>query len=83
MKNKNTDLNNILFETIERLNDDDLVGEKLTEEINRASSITNVATKIIDNSRLGLEAAKLIAEYKGIDAVNALPEMLQNGKAAE
>ena len=83
MKNKNTDLNNILFEVIEKLNDDDLVGDKLTEEINRATSITSVATKIIDNSRLGLEAAKLVAEYKGVDAVKALPEMLQNGPTTE
>lgn len=78
MKNKNTDLNNILFEQLERLNDESLKGEDLTEEIQRAKSVADISSKIIDNSRLGLEAARFKAVYMGRDAVSALPEMLEN-----
>lgn len=43
MENKLTDLNNILFEQIERLNDDDLHGEALKQQIKRSQAIESVA----------------------------------------
>ena len=36
MKNTLGDLNNILFEELERLNDDDLKGDELQQEMNRS-----------------------------------------------
>lgn len=59
MKNKLSDLNNHLFAQLERLGDEDIKGEELIEEISRAKAISSVATQIIANGSLVLEAQKL------------------------
>lgn len=58
MKNKLIDLNNHLFAQMERLSDDDLMGEGLRTEIERSRAITFVAKEIISNARLALDGAK-------------------------
>ena len=63
MKNTFADLNNHLFEQMERLNDDDLNNEELDKEIKRAKAMTDVSSQIIENAALGLSAEKLRAEY--------------------
>lgn len=63
MKNKLIDLNNHLFEQLERLNDEDLVDEKLEEEIHRSKAITSVAQQIVNNANLMLSAQKHADEY--------------------
>jgi hypothetical protein len=73
MKNKLSDLNNHLFEQLERLNTTDLKGEKLTEEIERSKAVTSVAHEIILNGKLTLDAMVAIKE-KGIN--NLLPGMI-------
>lgn len=60
MKNKLIDLNNHLFAQMERLSDEDLKGDGLTEEIKRAKSIGFVASQIIGNAKLALDAHKAI-----------------------
>lgn len=76
MKNTLGDLNNHLFAQLERLGDEDLKGENLKEEIDRAKAVTTVATQIIANGSLVLEAKKLAAGDKlNSDAV--LPKMLE------
>ena len=51
-RNTLADLNNLLFEQIERLNDGELKGEELDEELRRAEGMTKVAAQIIENGEL-------------------------------
>lgn len=78
MKNKLIDLNNHLFEQLERLNDDDLVGDDLKQEITRAKSISTVASAIINNGNLMLNAKKHADEY-GYKTKD-MPEILMLGE---
>ena len=48
MQNKISDLNNILFESIERLNDDELTDEELDKEIKKSEAIQKVCCSNID-----------------------------------
>ncbi len=56
MKNSLGDLNNHLFAQLERLGDEDLKGEALQEEINRAKAVSDIATQVIANGSLVLKA---------------------------
>lgn len=56
MKNKLLDLNNHMFDQIERLSDAKLKGDKLAEEISRSNAIVSVAGQIISNAGLALKA---------------------------
>lgn len=67
MRNTLGDLNNHLFAQLERLSDEDLVGNKLTEEIERAKAVTSVANQIISNGSLVLQAQKF---YDNPDRLN-------------
>lgn len=71
MKNKLIDLNDHLFAEIERLGDEDLKGEELTAEMERAKAIAGIAQSIINNGDLMLKAQKQYAEY-GITAPSIL-----------
>lgn len=75
MKNKLTDLNNHLFAEMERLSDEDLTGDKLDEEIRRAAAICGVATQIIANGNLALNAEKF--KDNALSANAAIPKFLE------
>ena len=78
MENKLTDLNNILFEQIERLNDDDLHGDALKQQIKKSQAIESIAGMIIANANTVLKAEKLKMEYAMDDRdPNQVPEMLR------
>ena len=62
MKNKLTDLNDHLFAQMERLTDEDLKGDALKEEINRAKAVGGIAGQIIGNAQLALDAQVAINE---------------------
>ena len=52
------DLNNHLFEQLERLMDDELAGERLREEITRAKAVASIAKEIVATGQLVLDAKK-------------------------
>jgi hypothetical protein len=74
MKNNLADLNNHLFEQLERLNDDSLDDGSLTKEIHRAKSMSDVAGKIIDNAKILLDAVKIKDEF--LNETTTLPKFI-------
>lgn len=75
MRNTLGDLNNHLFAQLERLGDEDTKGEALQEEIDRAESITKIATQIIANGSLVLKAKALM--HSPLDDDAKLPKILE------
>ena len=75
MKNTLTDLNNYLFEQLERLNDDSLDEDALEREIKKTDAIVKVSEKIIDNGELAFRAIQHKDKYYG-SADKKLPPML-------
>lgn len=61
-KNKMINLNDHLFEQLERINDDALTEDALKKEIARAKAMTSIASQIIQNARVSVEAAKAFNE---------------------
>lgn len=76
MRNTLGDLNNHLFAQLERLGEEDLSGVKLSEEINRAKAMSQVASQIIANGKLVLEAIQVADEKLGSDN-EKVPRMLE------
>lgn len=62
MRNKITDLNDHLFAQLERLSDEDLQGENLDKEISRSKAMTQIASNIIESSRVTVEAMKIMRD---------------------
>lgn len=61
IKNKLTDLNNHLFEQLEKLTDAE-PGEELELELKRAKAVASIASNIIDNGNLMLDTMKFMDE---------------------
>lgn len=72
MKNKLIHLNNHMFAQMERLSDEGLKGDDLKEELNRSKAISTLATQMINNAALALNAQKAINDYH----IKRAPEML-------
>lgn len=62
MKNKITDLNNILFEQLENLMDAE-TDEELEKEINRSKAVSSIASNIIHSADFTLQVAKIQLEW--------------------
>lgn len=77
MKNKLSDLNNYLFEELERLNDDETLNseENFEKELKRSKAITTVSSQIIQNANVVLKA-KIHCDQFGDD----LGEFLRLGE---
>lgn len=80
MHNKLSDLNNHLFAELERLGDESLEGDALTNEIERAKAISSVSSQIVSNANLLLKTVELQCEYgdKNI-GLNGLLELEDKG----
>ena len=61
-KNKLADLNDHLFLQMERLNDIDLKGDALKEEILRAKAVSGIANQVINNARVCIDGMKAFNE---------------------
>ena len=86
MKNTLTDLNNYLFETLERLLDDNLTEEEMQREITRSKAVTSVAETVIHNGELALKTMQHLNDMgygsgKRVDLLAPVPKMLE-GKGA-
>lgn len=75
MNNTIADLNNYLFEQIERLNDDEMTDEQLERELKKTDSIVKVSETIISNAELALKAIKHADEY-GYGQQRKMPSLL-------
>ena len=75
LRNTLGDLNNHLFAQLERLSDEDIKGERLIEEINRAEAVSTIAQQIISNGALALKAKQIASN--SLDADMKMPRMLE------
>lgn len=75
-RNKISDLNNHLFAQLEKLNDDELKGENLSTEVERARAMSSLASQIISSTKLTLDAMKMAnnGEINPVDVPNLLNE---------
>jgi len=74
-RNKLSDLNNHLFEQLERLNDTDITEQELKVEITRSKAMSDVAKNIIENGKLSLEAIKFRDTRTDIE--HEMPKLLE------
>lgn len=76
IRNTLGDLNNHLFEQLEKMADDDLEGGRLDDEIRRTEAIAKIGEQIIKNGELQLKAMKHMDDY-GYERKKAVPDMLE------
>jgi len=63
MKANLPDLNNLLFEQLERINDDELGGEELQAQLAKSKAINDIARTIVSNSALILRATQYADDF--------------------
>lgn len=73
MKNSLSDLNNYLFEQLDRLGDEDMTAEQTEAEIRRAEAMCKIGEQIVRNGELQFKVMQHMDEYgyerKAIPAV--------------
>ena len=84
MQNTLSDLNNALFEAIERIQDDDLTEEEFEREIKRAEAVSKVAEIVVRNGELALKTMEHLNEYgygrgRKNEDLAPIPRMLEAG----
>lgn len=72
-----SNLNEMLFDQLQRLNDPELKGDELESELKRCSAVTSVSKEIVSSARVVLDAEKHRKEWQGPGGYK-LPAMLEN-----
>lgn len=72
-RNRLVDLHNILFEQLERLNDEELSDKDLERELERTKAMVEVGKTIIANAQTAVNAQKIVSDYD----IRKKSEMLQ------
>lgn len=83
MKNRLTDLNDHLFEQLERLNDEELTPEQIAKEVTRTDAMVKVSEQIINNATIVLRGAELVAEHSGKGTFEHMLPMMSGTKLIE
>lgn len=83
-KNKLEDLNNHLFEQLERLNDDDLSSEDIGNEVRRADAIAKISEQIIKGATTAIKAQEMYGDKLLVSELGEKPALLEtrHGKTA-
>lgn len=76
MKNTLSDLNNYLFEQLERLNDDSLSEDELEREMKKTDAVVKVSEKIIETGELVFRTMQHMDQY-GYGSDRVIPAMLE------
>lgn len=71
------DLNEHLFNQLSRLSDENLKGDDLKDEINRARTVSDLSKRVIETGRLALDAERFKDDKWNAEA--ELPRMLSDG----
>ena len=74
MKNTLVDLQNHLFELIETLNDQDLKGDDLEQEIRRSLAVNQLAQTAVQNGALMVKAADTLYGLPVSDDLPLIPK---------
>lgn len=77
MKRSLADLNEYLFDELDRLSNEDLSGDELSLEVNRSNAITRIAERVIASADIAIRALKL--KEDAMDASFKLPKLLDGG----
>lgn len=82
MRNTLSDLNNYLFEQLERLNDESLDAEALELQLKKADGVVKISEKIIANGELAFKTMKHMDDYgyHSDKTAGELPKMLTGGE---
>lgn len=78
MKRTLADLNEYLFDELDRLSNEDLSGEQLTQEIGRSNALTRIAERVIASADIAMRALKM--KEDAMDANMKLPHLLASGE---
>ena len=73
-----SDLQDALFDQIDRLSDPELDGDKLDAELRRTKAINDIAGRVVDVGRLSVAAYEAAARHGQLPA-NAEPLLLTAG----
>ena len=76
------ELNRHLFAALDRLDVENMSPEQIEAEVARAGAIVDVADRITENAKVGLQAAKLYAEH-GDRILGHLPMIGNSAKVGD